>query len=212
MQHGWWVILLIGGLIGMATPVSAQDANARFSALSKRFLDEYPALSPVNATGLGDHRFDHLVDDISATARDNERAFAKRWLGELEEIDRSQLNRDNQADHALLTRKLQNDLWFLDELREWEWNPISYTQLVGGAIYSLMAREFAPMEQRLKHVADRLDQFPRMYEQIRATLKPERVPAVHAETAIKQNRGVLSTLDNMVRPERMKLSETDRQR
>lgn len=212
MQHGWWAVFLISGMIGMATTASAQDANARFAEMSQRFLDEYPALSPVNATGLGDHRFDHLVDDISVAARDKERAFAQRWLAELAKIDRTQLNRDNQTDHALLTRKLQGDLWFLDELREWEWNPISYTQLAGGAIYSLMAREFAPIEQRLKHVADRLEQFPRMYEQIRGTLKPERVPAVHAETAIKQNRGVLSTLDNMVRPERMKLPETERQR
>lgn len=191
---------------------NAQDANARFAALSKQFLDEYPALSPVNATGLGDHRYDHLVDDVSDAARTKERAFLQRWLGELAKVDRKALHRDHQVDHTLLTRKLQSDQWFLDELREWEWNPISYTQLAGGAIYSLMAREFAPMEQRLKHVADRLEQFPRMYEQIRATLKPERVPAVHAETAIKQNRGVLSTLDNMVRPERMKLSETERQR
>lgn len=196
----------------MAGDATAQDANTRFAALSQRFLDEYPALSPVNATGLGDHRFDHLVDDVSDAARTKERAFLQRWLEELAKIDRTALNRDNQVDHALLTRKLQSDLWFLDELREWEWNPISYTQLAGGAIYSLVAREFAPIEQRLKHVADRLEQFPRLYEQVRTTLKPARVPAVHAETAIKQNRGVLSTLDNMVRPERMKLSEAERQR
>lgn len=212
MQRGWMWVAIIGGIIGMSGNATAQDANARFAELSKRFLDEYPALSPVNATGLGDHRFDHLVDEISDVARDKERAFAQRWLADLAKIDRQQLNRDNQADHLLLTRKLQSDLWFLNELREWEWNPISYTQLAGGAIYSLMAREFAPIEQRLKHVADRLEKFPRMYEQIRATLKPALVPAIHAETAIKQNRGVLSTLDNMVRPERMKLSETERLR
>lgn len=209
----WWVgIALVTGFLMLTGDAGAQDANTRFAELSKRFLDEYPALSPVNATGLGDHRFDHLVDDVSDAARAKERAFLQRWLGELAKFDRQELHRDNQVDHALLTRKLQGDLWFLDELREWEWNPISYTQLAGGAIYSLVAREFAPIEQRLKHVADRLEQFPRMYEQIRATLKPARVPAVHAETAIKQNRGVLSTLDNMVRPERMKLSEAERQR
>lgn len=192
--------------------VSAQDANAEFSSLSKRFLDDYPALSPVNATGLGDHRYDSLIDEISEDARTKEREFYQRWLAELAKIERAKLNRDNQTDHVLLTRKLQNDRWFLDELKEWEWNPISYTQLAGGAIYSLMARDFAPIEQRLQSVTDRLEKFPRMYEQIRATLNPQRVPVVHAETAIKQNRGVLSTLDNLVRPERMRLSEAERQR
>ncbi len=196
----------------MVTELSAQDANTQFAELSKRFLDEYPALSPVNATGLGDHRYDSLIDEISEAARDKERAFYQRWLTELANINRSQLNRDNQTDHVLLTRKLQNDLWFLDGLKEWEWNPIAYTQLAGGAIYSLMAREFAPIEKRLQSVTERLEKFPRMYEQIRATLKPARVPTVHAETAIKQNRGVLSTLDNMVRPERMRLTDAERQR
>ncbi len=209
--RGWWISTVIClGVCPMS--VSAQDANARFAALSKRFLDEYPALSPVNATGLGDHRYDSLVDDVSDAGRAKEREFYHAWLVDLAKIDRTQLNRDNQTDHVLLTRKLQNDLWFLDELKEWEWNPIAYTQLAGGAIYGLMAREFAPIEQRLQRVTDRLEKFPRMYEQIRATLKPARVPTVHAETAIKQNRGVLSTLDNMVRPERMKLSEAERQR
>ncbi len=214
MQWNCWTVCaaVALGMTVMNTDVSAQDANARFVALSKQFLDEYPALSPVGATGLGDHRYDHLVDDISEAARTKERVFYQRWLADLAKIDRSQLNRDHQTDHVLLTRKLQSDLWFLDELREWEWNPIAYTQLAGGSIYSLMAREFAPLEQRLQRVTDRLEKFPRMYEQVRATLKPARVPTVHAETAIKQNRGVLSTLDNMVRPERMKLSEAERQR
>lgn len=214
MQWNCWTVCaaVALGMTVMNTDVSAQEANVRFADLSKQFLDEYPALSPVNATGLGDHRYDHLVDDISEAARTKERAFYQRWLADLAKIDRSQLNRDHQTDHVLLTRKLQSDLWFLDELREWEWNPIAYTQLAGGSIYSLMAREFAPLEQRLQRVTDRLEQFPRMYEQVRATLKPARVPTVHAETAVKQNRGVLSTLDNMVRPERMKLSEAERQR
>ncbi len=212
MQYGRKWMAIIAGIVLMSGNVLGQDANARFAELSQRFLDEYPALSPVNATSLGDHRFDHLVDDVSDAARTRERAFYQRWLADLAKINRGQLHHNNQVDHALLVRKLQNDLWFLDEYRDWEWNPIAYTQLAGGAIYSLMAREFAPIEQRLKHVADRLEQFPRMYEQVRATLKPARVPSVHAETAIKQNRGVLSTLDNMVRPQRMKLSEAERQR
>ncbi|HAY83317.1 MAG TPA: DUF885 domain-containing protein, partial [Planctomycetaceae bacterium] len=71
---------------------------------------------------------------------------------------------------------------------------------------------FAPEPERLMHVADRLEQFPRLYEQIRETLQPARVPRIHAETAIKQNRGVLSILKNMVRPRLGLLAVADRQR
>ena len=174
--------------------------DARFAELSKKFLDEYPALSPVGATGLGDHRFDAELDQVSPEARAKEKAFYERWIADLRKIDRDQLTRDHQVDLTLLLRKLQNDLWSLEELREWEWNPINYTQLAGGSIYSLMAREFAPVEKRLVSVAARLEQLPRLYKQVRETLKPERVPPIHAETAVKQNRGILSTIDGLVRP------------
>ncbi|HIO56144.1 MAG TPA: DUF885 domain-containing protein [Candidatus Marinimicrobia bacterium] len=63
------------------------------------------------------------------------------------------------------------------------------------------------MEERLINVADRLEQFPRMYAQIRETIIPARVPKIHAETAVKQNKGVLSILDNLVVPQKNKLKK-----
>jgi uncharacterized protein (DUF885 family) len=84
--------------------------------------------------------------------------------------------------------------------------------LVGNAVYGLMAREFAPLETRLTCVAPRLEQLPRLLEQIRATLVPDRVPKVHAETAVKQNRGVLSILDNTVEPHLAELPPAEQTR
>ncbi|MDH3284800.1 MAG: DUF885 domain-containing protein, partial [Acidobacteriota bacterium] len=81
-----------------------------------------------------------------------------------------------------------------------------------GGIYGLMAREFAPLPSRLVHVSERLEQLPRFYEQVRGTLDPRRVPKVHAETAIKQNRGLLSILSGMVRPGMEDLDEAPRER
>ena len=75
-----------------------------------------------------------------------------------------------------------------------------------------MARDFAPLEKRLGHVADRLAQFPRLFRQIRNTLDPKRVPKVHAETAVKQNPGVLSILDNFVKPNLDELPQDQRDR
>ncbi len=115
-------------------------------------------------------------------------------------------------DYALLAHELESSLWSLEELQSWAWNPLDYTQLAGGAIYSLMAREFAPLEQRLGHVADRLEQFPRLLEQVRGTLVAERVPQVHAETAVRQNKGVLSILENMVKPTMSVLPEAEQAR
>lgn len=183
-----------------------------FHAIAKSYIDESPSLSPSGATSLGDHRFDQVLDEVSPAARQRQREFCRKFLDQLQKIDRSRLSRDNQVDYRLLEHSLQGDLWSLETLQEWAWNPIHYTQLTGGAIYGLMAREYAPIEQRLTSVAARLEQYPRLFQQIRDTLEPSRVPPIHAETAIKQNRGVLSIIDNMVRPQLASLPEPTRDR
>ena len=195
-----------------AVAQAASEMDRQFARVAARYVDESPALSPVSATTLGDHRYDQELDDISEAARQRESDFYQQLFTELGKVDRKQLSRDNQVDHQLLTQQLRSDFWRIDQLQEWAWNPILYTQIPGSAIYGLMAREFAPVETRLHSVTARLEKFPKLYEQIRATLDPKRVPPIHAETSIKQNRGVLSIIENTVRPQMAKLSEPDQQR
>ena len=194
------------------TRAAERSPDVQFDRLAKQYIDESPALSPIGATTLGDHRFDSAIEDISEAARQHERVFYQRFLGELAKVEKKSLSRENQVDYQLLTQQLRGDLWRLDVLQEWAWNPVAYTQLTGGAIYGLMAREFAPIEKRLMHVADRLEKLPKLYEQICGTLDAKRVPPIHAETAVKQNRGLISILDNMVKPQLDKLSKADRSR
>jgi len=198
--------------LGTALVFAAPSADPQFERLSARFMDQYPALSPVGATSLGDHRFDHRLNEVSAKARAQELAFYQDVLDQLQEIDPAQLSRANQVDYVLLKQDLNGNVWSMETLQEWAWNPLVYTRLCGSAIYSLVARDFAPLNTRLQHVTERLEQFPRLFRQIRATLKPQRVPKIHAETAIKQNRGVLSILDNRVQPHVETLPPAQRQR
>ena len=201
---------IIGLFLTFSVTVAQSSADKQFEDLAKRYLDEYPALGPVGATSLGDHRFDHLVNQVSSEARGERVAFNKKYIEELEIIPKRELSRAYQVDAALLDNRLRSGIWRIEELQEWSWNPLRYTGLAGGAIYSLMAREFASVEERLINVADRLEQFPRMYAQIRETIIPERVPKIHAETAVKQNKGVLSILDNLVVPQKNKLKKRHR--
>jgi uncharacterized protein (DUF885 family) len=186
--------------------------DKEFEALGRRYVDEFPGLSPVSATLLGDHRYDHELNHVTTESRSRQVNFYRRYLKEIDGIDANDLSRANQIDHALLGHRLRAQLWEQEELQEWAWNPLNYTGLTGSSIYGLVARDFAPIEKRLSCVADRLEEFPRLFMQIRATLEPERVPKVHVETAIKQNPGVLSILDNMVKPHMDKLSHAERKR
>ena len=184
----------------------------QFLELSKSYLDRFTALSPVYATYLGDHRYDGELDEVGAESRARTKAFSLEYLERLAALPREHLSQANQIDAALLEHDLRKTLWRLDVLQEWAWNPLGYTDLCGRAIYSLMARDFAPIAKRLSSAADRLEKLPRLLEQVRGTLVAKRVPKIHAETAVKQNKGVLSILDNMVVPNLGKLEKAERGR
>lgn len=190
--------------------LAAEEADEAFDQLASEYLDAFPAFHPVAATLLGDHRFDDQLDHVTAAARDAEARFCRDYLTRLEAMPRAALSRDRQVDAQLLSHHLRSTLWNLERLREWSWNPLTYTGLLGDAVYGLMAREFAAEPQRLRHVAGRLEQFPRLLAEIRATLEPARVPRIHAETAVKQNRGVLTILGQMVEPRLDQLEAADR--
>jgi uncharacterized protein (DUF885 family) len=195
-----------------STLLAQGSMDRRFESLGNRYIEEFTALSPVSATLEGDHRYDGRLDQVGAEARAEKDRFLRRFLDELEAISPAELSRANQVDHALLDHHLRASLWRQNVLQEWAWNPLVYTGLAGNAIYGLLARDFAPLEERLPCVADRLEQFPRLLAQVRSTLQPARVPKIHAETAISQNRGILSILDNMVEPHLDRLPAEQRER
>jgi uncharacterized protein (DUF885 family) len=196
-----------------ATPAAAVDttaADAKFADLSRRWLDGWMQLNPVSATQLGDHRFDREVDDLGAAGRQRSIDFSNKLLAELEAMDAGKLSRENQVDAAILRNQLRSDLWGMQTLQSWAWDPQLYNGLAGGAIYSLMAREFAPMPQRLKAATARMREIPGIFAQMRANLDPARVPRVHAETVAKQNAGILSLVETFITPNAAQLSGDDR--
>jgi uncharacterized protein (DUF885 family) len=175
--------------------------DQQFDALGARFLREYPEQSPVNATGLGDHRFDGRLDDVSAGGWQARQVFAELYLSALDAIDRGKLSRDRQVDALLLRNELEQTRFQVQELQEWRWNPLVYTRIAGDGLYSLLARDFAPMPERLANMGKRLDEIPRFLAQVRETLDPARVPRIHAETAVRQNQGLKAMLDGEIAAE-----------
>jgi uncharacterized protein (DUF885 family) len=192
------------------TPSSAPTAtDAAFEAVSKRYLDEMMALTPVNATSLGDHRFDAELDDVSAKGFDQRVALAHELLGEVQGLASTEMSRANQVDAHLLESELQYQIWRTEELAEWRWNPLVYTEMTGNSVYLLLSRDFAPLPDRLRSVGARLAELPRFLSQVRESLAPERVPRIHAETAIKQNTGILTLIDQLVLPQLGVLTDAD---
>ncbi len=187
-------------------------SDTAFENLAAEFVNDLPEFSPVASTWIGDHRRDADLDQVDAAARDELRSALQDYQQALDAIDRDGLSRANQIDYELLSSEIAARLWSLGELQEWAWNPLYYVNTAGSSIYNLVARDFAPVEERLANAASRLEQFPRFLEQARASLVPERVPKIHAETAVAQNLGVVSIIENMIIPEMDGLTAATRTR
>lgn len=200
-----------------STPAASQQAgdaavDAAFADLSKRALDTWMQLSPVSATQIGDHRYDSELDDLSTAGQQKTVAAYKALLGELDKIEVAKLGRENQVDAAILRNQLQSEIWNAEVLQSGKWDPQLYNGIAGSAIYGLMAREFAPLPERLKAATARMEKLPAIFAQARENLDPARVPKIHAETVAKQNKGILSIVDTFITPHIGELPQADQQR
>jgi uncharacterized protein (DUF885 family) len=190
---------------------SPAEANAAFEKLGTAYIDIVTAMNPVAATQMGDHAHDGELPAIDANARTRQAMMDRELLQALEAIDPALLTRDNQVDYALLKNAVEYDLWDVETLQTWAWNPQYYNDIASYSLYSLVARDFAPWPQRFGHIVERMEKLPAFLAEARMQLDPARVPRVHAETVARQNAGIMEIVDAALLPE-VERSEVDRTR
>src|SRR5436305_7780013 len=185
--------LIVCALLLAAAP--ATD-DALFDVFAQKYVQELLDRDPETATRLGDHRNDARLDDYSAKGVERDLAAAKSGLAELARIDPKKLSAEDAVDYRILKNRLESQVYELQTLRGWQWNPLQYN--VGGAIYALISREFAPPEQGLRSVIGRLNGVPAVVAAAKANLKSP--PKVHTETAIQQNKGTSKLVKEQLAP------------
>jgi uncharacterized protein (DUF885 family) len=190
----------------LGAAAAASPADDAFERLARDYLDDLPKFSQVNATSIGDHRYDHLLDQVDGNARSRKLALYRKYLTALADVDWDELSRPNKVDAEILRADIDSNIWSLQTLEEWAWNPLVYVNIAGSSLYTLMARDFAPLEERVEDAAARLEQFPRFLRQARESLQPAQVPKIHAETAIRQNKGIHSIIESMILASRDEIS------
>ncbi len=167
-----------------------QQATADFHVLAGAVLDELLERHPEWATILGDHRFDDRLADLGPAGAGEELAWAARRLADLDAVDTDALDAPQRVDAALLHNQLLDRTFALEELRETSWDPLVANP--GTSVYTLLARDFAPLGDRLRSAAGRLRAVPERLATSRDTLAA--MPKVHVETAIGQFTGTRTLL------------------
>lgn len=164
------------------------------------FLAEFFRLNPTWATGIGAHAHDDRWPDLTEAGRAERLAFIERWLVEFRE--RTELTGDDAIDRDLLIGELGAARFSETELREETWNPLDWIYLLGDGLFTLLAREFAPLAVRLTSVAGRLDGMPAVVEAAKANLVGHRgrpVGRFQTETALRQLPGIEELIADALR-------------
>ncbi len=170
------------------------EADQEFAKLAGDYLDDRAERHPDVATGLGDHRFDDRLPDGSAAALADERRALDGWAARLDALDAGALSAEHRVDAAMMADSVARRVLELDELAEHTWNPLLANP--GRSIYQLLARDFAPLPDRLSAVAGRLSAVPGVLAEARRQLGP--MPRVHTETAIAQFGGTIALVSAQI--------------
>ncbi|HUP55064.1 MAG TPA: DUF885 family protein, partial [Methylomirabilota bacterium] len=166
-----------------------------FSDRFATFLDEYFALHPTIATAIGDHRFDDQWPDATESGREARLALVDRWVGELMALGRDGLSADEAIDRDLIVMELEAERFAETELREDAWDAMTWVYLIGDGIFTLIARDFAPLADRLASAAGRLEGLPALLEGAKISLQGpgdgRPVGRFQTETALEQLPGIV---------------------
>jgi len=187
-------LALLGAASVPAVPCAQADSHAvqprqfspdyAFAALVDRYFDGLFRFYPHRATKAGLHQYDAEMPTYARREIEDEIARAKVALAELSRIPTEGLSRENRFDARLLASTIRGHLLDLEEIRMWEKDPDFYTGAISRALFVLVQRDFAPLDERLRSLVARERRVPEVLRSARANLVNP--PAIYTSIAMRQ--------------------------
>ncbi len=163
-----------------------------FRSIVDEVLAGYFRHYPVQATEIGNHDHDGAWPDLTDAGRAARLAWVTDASAQVEAMTADALSRDDAIDRRILMENLAAFRFAEETLDEASWNPMTYVYLFGNGLFNLLAREFAPLPDRMRSAAARLNGLPAALEQARATLDAgggRPTSAFHTEKAAERMPG-----------------------
>ncbi len=191
------------------TAYDTKENDERFDRFKSRFIEELWKVYPGWANGVGYHKYDSILVIPDGNSRQNELNFAKAYLDSLRNFKIAKLSAHNQIDYRLIENQLKSTEWNIRQFKQWQWDPSMYN--VGESFALLLTENYAPLENRLKSFAAKLNKVEAYYAAAKENINQPSIP--HTELAIAQNRGSLDIFGAMLEDslKKVNLPETEKQ-
>ncbi len=174
-------------------PAGAQPerplGDARLDALATRYFNDQWRLNPIEATRAGVHDYDDKLGSFGADGFGERLDFARRYLDQLRAIDPGTMGAEATYDAQILESRLEDTILQLGTLERWRHDPALYTRAASNGVYGLLARDFAPLPQRVRSVIAREKQIPGMLQDAQSNVTT--VDAVTAQIAREDVTGAI---------------------
>ena len=191
-------ILALVPLVAFGTLCGCRKGPADFPAFTQEFIDTTLALSPTGATAAGYHKhngieLDAHLDDFSAAGIESSRAAWMDLKAKLERFDRDKFDAESRADAELIESQIKLAELEDKEIQSWKHNPTLYVETIGNGLYVPYSVEYAPAEQRWRHIISRLGEVPRIIEEAKRQLVD--APPVWKNVAAEENEGTIGLIE-----------------
>lgn len=145
------------------------SADAMFEELSQQMLEKFLMANPDFATYLGLHEpYDYLLPSASTERILENLHLLEDGLKRFEEnIKREELNTEHKIDWETLEKVYERWKFDFYERRTHELNP-DVTDELGGLIFIMLTRNYAPLEKRIDAIAARVEKIPKFLEEFRS--------------------------------------------
>jgi len=189
------------------TSSSVPSGNVTFSQLTDQFVKESLALSPVNASYAGFHKYtdpktgkvielDAELDDVSAKGIAAQEAFYRAWRARLQkETPVASLDAQDGVDYRLIDDNIALSLLEYEHIQSYKHQPQIYVELIGNGLFLPLTQDYAPKEVRVGHVISRTRQIPRLLEQAKSVLTD--ADPIFIATAVEENQGNVNLVDQV---------------
>jgi uncharacterized protein (DUF885 family) len=187
------LVLAAWAILPIARPANlfAQTEDARLDANFREYLEASFRLHPFMATGLGDHRYDAALEDLSKAGRGRWLELDRASLARLnKEIRYKELTRAGQIDFEIFRHELEKSLWLERNTRPFEEDARVYNEYINDSVYLLLTQSSLPKETNVANCLARMAEIPKVIAAARENLANPAKPIL--ETAIRQNRGAIS--------------------
>lgn len=193
-------ILLLIATAWFATSCAVKPID--IEKLRQDFIGSALALSPINATQIGFHRYqevnlDDILDDYSERGVQGMRIFLNTMHVDVGRMDSSKLDAGTRVDLDLIRKYCEAQLLELDKIQTYKHNPTMYVELIGAAINAPFTLNYEPEEKRFGHIIARMKKIPAFLNTAKSNLA--NAPEIWNKVAQQENQGNIDLIDHEVR-------------